>query len=82
MLAEGADRGSAKRFAARLNISETAWNNYETGASPPGIANALILVQHFPGLTLDWIYRGTFEGMTYDLVGKLLEQPVDETRTA
>ena len=82
ILAEGSEKGSAKRFAMRLNIGETAWNNYETGVAQPSIENALRLVHFFPGLTLDWIYRGTLEGLTFDLVNKLLEQPVDDAQTA
>ncbi len=61
---------SGPAFAEWIGIDYPRWNNYERGYPLP-TPIALILCQRVPGLTLDWIYRGRFEGMTLDLVRRL-----------
>lgn len=66
-----AEKGfSGPRFAEWIGVEYPRWNNYERGYPLPAPI-ALILCQKFPGLTLDWLYRGRLEGMTLDLVRRL-----------
>lgn len=43
-----------------------------TGDLSLGIA--LLLVQQFPGLTLDWLFRGSPTGVAYDLLIRLRDE--------
>lgn len=59
-------------WARHLGITVARWNNVE-GGMPVSIEVATILVNKFPGLTLDWIYRGSVAGLTVDIATKLGE---------
>jgi DNA-binding XRE family transcriptional regulator len=69
---EGEKRGSQLRFAKRVGLEMTAWNNAEKGY-PLSIRVALKLVHVFHGLSLDWLYLGRAEGLSskmFDLLGE------------
>lgn len=53
---------TAKAFATRLGIEETAWNNFEKRGRP-GLDNAVRLIEEFSGLTLDYLYLGDKSGV-------------------
>lgn len=50
-------REPAKNYAARVGIEATTYNNFEK-TQRLGLDNAVRLVEHFEGLTLDFIYLG------------------------
>lgn len=73
---------SGPQFAEELGIEYPRWNNFERGYPLPNPI-ALELCNRFPGLTLDWLYRGRFEGMSFDLVRRLEEASVSgKSKTA
>lgn len=73
---------SGPKFAEELGIEYARWNNFERGYPLPAPI-ALELCRKFPGLTLDWLYRGRLEGMSFDLVRLLEEASVSgKSRTA
>ena len=47
-------------FAAKLgeNVTPQRWNNYESGRDRLTLNLALAICRKFPGVTLDWLYRG------------------------
>lgn len=51
---------SQTAFAARIGIEVRRWNNFERG-SPLSKEVAFLLVQKFPGVSLDWLYLGKIE---------------------
>ena len=55
--------GSPRRFAERIGVSETAWNNYERGYRRPSVKVAVKIVIACQGVTLDWIYLGSTEAL-------------------
>lgn len=61
---------NCRQFAARLGLSYHRWHNYESGY-PVTLEAALVMVEAIPGLTLDWIFRGTLEPMPDQLRAKL-----------
>jgi DNA-binding XRE family transcriptional regulator len=68
---------SAKRFAAEcMQIEYTTWHAYESGQNLISIGLALRLIKLCPGLTLDWIYRREFAGLSHDL-WRVLKSPTD-----
>jgi len=58
-----------KAFAALVEISQPAMNNYEKGVRRPELDVAVKILQR-TGATLDWIYLGDRSG----LPGRLLQQ--------
>jgi hypothetical protein len=66
-----ADRwATSKQIAEAIGIGYKNYNSVEkSGALSTQIA--LALVQHVPGLTLDWLWRGREEGLSVDLARKL-----------
>lgn len=67
-------------FAALVEVSQPAMNNYEKGIRRPDL-DVAINIQLRTGVTLDWIYLGKRDG----LPGRLLERlPIlaDEQRIA
>jgi hypothetical protein len=60
-----------KQFVGRLGIGLADWNSYEGARMLLSPQVAAKLVQHVPGLTLDWIYLGRTNGLDADLHGKL-----------
>lgn len=69
--AEGYGR-NATAFAKRLGISIKRWSNFENG-HPLSNEVAILLVQRFPGLTLDWLYFGVEDGLTRAMAARLEE---------
>jgi DNA-binding XRE family transcriptional regulator len=61
---------SGPKFAEWLDVEYPRWNNWERGYPLPAPI-ALRLCRRFPGITLDWIYRGRLEGLTVDFASKL-----------
>lgn len=57
-------------LAGRLGLSPQRWSNFLNG-KPLNREVAIKLVQVVPGLTLDWIYLGKFDGLTVALAQKL-----------
>ena len=78
---EGDKRGSQQKFADRLGIQPTRWNNIENG-SPLHRDLAIQLVQQCPGLTLDWIYLGRLPGLTIEMAARLGLEIPSEQKTA
>lgn len=78
--AYGQDK-SQEEFAASLNLTDSAWSNYEKSRRP-GLDAALLLVRRFPHLTLEWIYRGDPRGMAADVFDKLESSLEETTRRA
>lgn len=76
--AYGQDK-SQEEFALSLNLTDSAWSNFETGRRP-GLDTALKLVRRFPHLTLEWIYRGDPRGMAVDVFDRLESSPPATTR--
>lgn len=72
---------SQEEFALSLNLTDSAWSNYET-IRRPGLDTALFLVRRFPQLTLEWIYRGDPRGMAADVFDKLESSLPATTRKA
>jgi hypothetical protein len=66
-----ADRwATSKQIAEAIGIGYKNYNSVEkSGALSTQIA--LALVQHVPGLTLDWLWRGREEGLSVDLARKI-----------
>lgn len=60
---EGAEFGSARRFARRIGLSESQWSNFENGNRRPGLKTALSIADQCKGISLDWIYRGEGPGL-------------------
>lgn len=61
---------SLRQFCLKYNFGYTNWHNYEKGYNVPSEV-AMRIVDLVPGLTLDWLYRGRFDGMAFDLVSAL-----------
>ena len=55
--------GAQQKFAELLNVERGRWNNIECGA-PLSKEMALRIVRKFPGVTLDWLFLGSPEGLT------------------
>lgn len=72
---------SGPKFAEWLEIEYPRWNNFERGFPLPAPI-ALLLCRRFPGLTLDWLYRGRLEGLTLDLADRLGELESRKSSTA
>ena len=56
-------RGGQQAFANFLGVDRGRWNNVECGA-PLSKEMALRIVRKFPGVTLDWLFLGSPEGLT------------------
>lgn len=54
---------TATDLADELGVSPQAFNNYVTGDRPVRVA-AMIRLSDLHGITLEYIYRGSFDGMT------------------
>jgi hypothetical protein len=67
---EGTGRGASARMAECLGITLHRWYNVLRG-SPLGIALAQQIVVRFPGVSLDWLYRGRPEGLSCEIAEKL-----------
>lgn len=47
------------------------WSQWESGKIRISIDAALLLVDKYPGLSLDYIYRGKYEALPHDLYKKI-----------
>lgn len=47
------------------------WSQWEAGKIRISLDNALLLVNRYPGLSLDYIYRGKYEGLSQELYEKI-----------
>ena len=50
--------GGGIRFAREIDVAYPNWNAYERGTAPLDFRVALKVVQRFPLVSLDYIYRG------------------------
>src|SRR5262249_3235574 len=67
---EGTGRGASARMAEYLGITLHRWYNVLRGA-PLSIALAQQIVVRFPGVSLDWLYRGRPEGLSCEIAERL-----------
>jgi hypothetical protein len=58
------------QFAAFIGIDYSRWHNFERGL-PLSIAVATLLCKKIPGLSLDWLYQGRPEGLSFALAMRL-----------
>lgn len=65
------DEGNASAFARRLNISASRLANLESTHFNLSHDVAMRLVKAVPGLTLDWLFLGRTNGLSYELARKL-----------
>jgi transcriptional regulator with XRE-family HTH domain len=61
---------SATDFADFLGISVTRLHNIEKD-SPLSREVAFLIVDKVPGITLDWLYFGRLNGLSFDLAQRL-----------
>ena len=66
-------------LARYLGISQQRWHNYVSGIRPLQLALAVKLCDRFK-LTLDWLYRGDFSGLPFDLAQRMKPLDLGETR--
>ena len=71
---------SQNEMAAFLGISPNRWNNVERGM-PLSMDLANILCDKIPGLTIDWLVRGSFLGVSTDLAYRLGAPPMSGPRS-
>lgn len=70
---------TAAAFAGFLAISAPRLSNVENG-SPLGKDIAFRIAQRVPGMTLDWLWFGKTEGLSFQLAQKLESPPVTARR--
>jgi hypothetical protein len=70
-----------RQFAKWLGVSAPRWNNVETGELSLGRDLAMMLVRKIPTLTLDYLYRGRYAGLHFELV-KCLSEAEEKAKTA
>ena len=63
-------RDNQRAFAERIEVEYKRWNNYERGL-PLSLQIAIQLIEHIPGLTLDWIFLGRTDGLSPALAREL-----------
>ncbi len=61
-------------FAAFLGIPSSRWNNLENGF-PLSKEVAFLLVRRISGLSLDWLWFGKTDGLSYRIGHRLGEFP-------
>jgi len=57
-------------MAGRLQVSVTAYNNYENGSRLPDVY-AMVRLLELAGVGPDWIYGGDLRGIPFDLAVRL-----------
>ena len=60
-------------IADRAGISRTSWSRFEQGQRAIPFNDAAKLVRHF-GVTLDYIYLGSYNGLSYEVATRLRDQ--------
>ena len=58
------------------DFKEHYWSQWESGRQRISLDMAISLCDRYPGLTLDYIYRGQMGGMPFDLVDAIRGHPV------
>lgn len=53
--------------ASEGRFQANGWSQWESGKTRLSLDNALLLVDRYRGLTLDYIYRGKYEGVPHEL---------------
>lgn len=66
-------------FATKAGLSPNAYNQYEKGQNYPKVEYMHMLCDRYPGLTLDYVYRASYEGMARDLVERIQDLLHGET---
>jgi DNA-binding XRE family transcriptional regulator len=61
-----------RQFAAWLGITYQRWNNVENGG-PLSRDLAMVLCRKIPTVTLEWLYRGRYQGMHSEFAQRLSE---------
>jgi hypothetical protein len=77
LLREAMHFSTAASFAAYLGISDRRWNNFEVG-KPLSREVAMLIVRKIPGISLDWLYRGRQEGLSFEMgvrLGEVVRPP-------
>lgn len=62
---------SARALAVACNVSPQRWSHWETDKHPPEF-RAMLLLKHWHGVSLDWIYAGDADGLSGHLIRKML----------
>jgi len=55
---------TAKEFAEALGITPNRYGNIEAGSANLSYEVAMLIVDHVPGCSLDWLWRGEERGLT------------------
>lgn len=63
--------GNQAQFARNLDIPAPTYGNYETGYSVPALHPYGMIIANRGGVTLDYIYRGKFDGIPLQLANEL-----------
>lgn len=63
--------GGQREFAINAGVKPNTYNQYERGQNYPTVEAMEQLCNRYPGLTLDWIYRASYEGMARDLIERI-----------
>ena len=71
----------AKEFAETFGASPQQLSNYENGENRPDVWQMIHMAMAHPGVSLDWIYLGRPDAMSYDLAKKTLERLESLTST-
>jgi hypothetical protein len=66
------------RFASQIGIGIKSWNNSERTGNISR-STAIMLCEKFPGLTLDWLYRGREDGLSVARQRSLHEAEINLT---
>lgn len=53
-----------------INVATNTYNQWERGKSRPQLDHAFLLCEGI-GVTLDWIYRGEINGLSFDIISKI-----------
>lgn len=74
--AHGALGVSQAKAARKLDIGRTTWGNYCTGLRPLPIDLAIKFCEAYPGITLDWLYRGVPDDLSAQIAFRV--EPIAE----
>lgn len=62
---------SARALAQACNISPQRWSHWEKERHPPEF-RAMLLLKHWHGVSLDWIYAADIDGLPGHLIRRML----------
>lgn len=65
---------SGKALADQLNVSPQRWSHWEVERHPPAF-DAMLMLKHWHGVSLDWIYAGDPSGLRGSLIQRMLSVP-------